>query len=165
MSFVVRLEETNMYKNMENFSLGKDIVNVAKNLIAEGIYVEEIQPFCIDSLNKLSENDIIVNMAGMFSYGISFLKPTTIYFTNNSYVLGHKLVGSMYSLNGHYFFENVFEGFTCLTIRGKFYGDILEPKKYTDSFILKCKPNKYSNVISVVPDWLKYCEDNSIKTE
>lgn len=150
-----------MYENMENYSLGKDIVNIAKNLIAEGMYVEEIQPFSIHAVNQLKENDIIVNMSGMFSVGISFLKPTAIYFTNNSYVLGHKLIGSMYSPNGHLFSDNGFEGFTCLTIQGKFYGDMLEPRKYTDSFILKCRPNKYSNIISVVSEWLEFCKDNS----
>lgn len=151
-----------MYENMENYSLGKHIIDVAKNLIAEGICVEEIQPFSIYAVNQLKENDIIVNMSGMFSDGISFLKPTEIYFINNSYVLGHILIGSMYSPNGHYFSNNGYEGFTCLTIQGKFYGDMLEPKEYTDSFILKSRSNKHCNAISIDSRWLEFCRDNNV---
>lgn len=154
-----------MYENMESYTLGKDIIKVVKNLIAEGIYVEEIQPFYIDTVNQLKENDIIVYMSGMFSYGISFLKPTAIYFANNSYVLGHKLMGTMYSSNGHYFSDNGYEGFTCLTIQGKLFGDMIEPKEYTDNFVLKCRSNKHCNAISIDPGWLEFCKNNSVISE
>lgn len=148
-----------MFENLQHYVYGERIQKIIKNIqVVREITITEVQPFSTKNVTTLTENDIIISDPA--SDDISLLKPTGIIFKNNCYVLQHKLIGTMYSPDGHCFEENGFEGFTCLTLHGELFRD--EPDAYTDRFILKCQPNKYSQNIETVDTWLQFCQSNGI---
>lgn len=152
-----------MYENMENYFWGKDVIKTTHSLFSgELIIVEEIQPFCINSVNQLTENDLIV-ADPIQPEGTSFLKPIRIDFKNNCYAIIHKEIGVCYSGRSYFSRNSEFEGFTCLTIDGNFYEDMLNPDIYVNRFILKCKSNKHSQKINIDPTWLDFCKNHNIQ--